>query len=75
MPIEEIDLSPIDGQGKVILEPSPSEIHIPVANSDLPFILKIEIHSNSTCWPPKCLIFMILNLEDKEKWFKGNVNY
>lgn len=69
--INQLDLVSTDTYGKVTMEPLPSEIGVPVANSDLPFILKIEVSPNSMCWPPKCIIFMALCAEDKEKWYNG----
>lgn len=69
--INQLDLISADTHGKVTMEPLQSEIGIPVASSDLPFVLKIEISPNSMCWPPKCLIFMVLSAEDKEKWYNG----
>lgn len=71
VPIKEIDLLSTDGQSKLILEPSPSEIDVPVANSDLSYILKVELYHNSTCFPSKCFVFMTLSLEEKEKWFQA----
>lgn len=74
--LQTFSLKPSNSHGKVILEPVPSEIGIPVANSDLPFILKIEVAPDTTCWPPKCLIFMSLSAQDKDKWFLGkSLNY
>lgn len=69
--LQTFPLKPSNSHGKVILEPVASEIGIPVANSDLPFILKIEVAPDTTCWPPKCLIFMSLSAQDKDKWFLG----
>lgn len=73
--LQSFALKPTNCHGKVILEPIPSEICIPVANSDLPFILKIEVTPNTTCWPPKCLIFMSLSAQDKDKWFLGKYEW
>lgn len=71
MLVEDFPLKPVNSHGKVILEPLPSEIGIPVANSDLAFILKVEVAPDTTCWPQKCLIFMTLSAQDKDKWFMG----
>lgn len=68
-PIEVFDLLPENGRGKIILEPSVTEIEVPIASSDLNFIFKVEVHLNS--WPSKCLTLMALHSDDKEKWFKG----
>ncbi|GJQ75197.1 hypothetical protein Trydic_g9799 [Trypoxylus dichotomus] len=66
-----LDLKPDNSYGKVTMEPVVSEIGIPVASSDLPFILKVEVCPNTTCWPPKDLIFMTLSIEDRDKWYKA----
>ncbi|XP_066144839.1 citron Rho-interacting kinase-like [Euwallacea fornicatus] len=55
--------------GKVILEPLQSEIGIPVADSDIPFVLKIEVGSETSCWPSKYLALMALTAKDKDNWF------
>ncbi|KAJ8916601.1 hypothetical protein NQ315_000246 [Exocentrus adspersus] len=67
--VEEFALKPVNSHGKVILEPLPSEIGVPVADSDLAFILKVEVAPDTTCWPQKCFIFMTLSAQDKDKWF------
>lgn len=70
-PVETFELHPANTHGSVILEPVLSEIGTPVATSDLPFIIKVDIIPNTTCWPPKSIILMTLSIQDKEKWFKG----
>ncbi|KRT80293.1 C1 domain containing protein [Oryctes borbonicus] len=72
--IKSLDLKPDNSYGKVTMEPVVSEIGIPVASCDLPFVLKVEVCPNTTCWPPKDLIFLTLNIEDKAKWFKALEN-
>ncbi|KAJ8927857.1 hypothetical protein NQ314_019638, partial [Rhamnusium bicolor] len=47
-PVQSVPLKPENSHGKVILEPLPSEIGIPVANSDLAFILKVEVAPDTT---------------------------
>ncbi|KAI4463668.1 myotonic dystrophy s/t kinase-related [Holotrichia oblita] len=69
--VKSLDLKPPDSYGKVTMEPVVSEIGIPVANSDLPFVLKVEVSPNTTCWPPKYLIFMTLSIENRDKWCKA----
>ncbi|XP_017783793.1 PREDICTED: citron Rho-interacting kinase [Nicrophorus vespilloides] len=71
IPIHSLHLNSNNEHGKIVLEPLASEIGVPVANSDLPFIIKVEISPNSTCWPSQCIIFMTLSIEDKEKWYKA----
>ncbi|KAG5866592.1 hypothetical protein JTB14_013111 [Gonioctena quinquepunctata] len=62
-------LKPADSHGKVVSEPLSSEIEVSVANSDLAFVLKVEVTPNTTCWPPKCLTILTLSAQDKDKWF------
>lgn len=69
--IESIDLKPANSHGKLILEVQASELGVQVANSDIPFILKIEIVPNTTCWPSKGVVLLTLSVEEKEKWFKA----
>ncbi|KAK9874246.1 hypothetical protein WA026_002601 [Henosepilachna vigintioctopunctata] len=73
--VEQIfELKPEDGRGKVLLEPLISEIDVMVAQSDLPFLLKIEISPNTTCWPSKTFIFLTLSVQDKDMWYKALQN-
>nr|XP_023022952.1 citron Rho-interacting kinase [Leptinotarsa decemlineata] len=67
--LETFPLKPANSHGKVISEPLPSEIGVAVANSDLAFILKVEVAPDTTCWPPNCLIILTLSAQDKDKWF------
>ncbi|CAH1979493.1 unnamed protein product [Acanthoscelides obtectus] len=69
--LETFELKPKDTHGKVISEPLSSEIAAPLANTDLPFVLKVEVSPNTTCWPPKCLVFLTLSAQDKDKWFSA----
>nr|CAI5863093.1 unnamed protein product [Callosobruchus analis] len=69
--LETFELKPADTHGKVISEPLATEIGAPLANTDLPFVLKIEVSPNTTCWPPKCLVFLTLSAQDKDKWFSA----
>lgn len=74
-PVEYLDLFQPNTHGKVILDLLKSEILVPVSNSDIPFIIKVEIVPNTTCWPSKCMIIMTLSMEDKEKWSKSKKRY
>ncbi|XP_060533319.1 citron Rho-interacting kinase [Cylas formicarius] len=68
--LESFPLKPEGSRGKVVLEPLPSEIAgISVATSDLPFIMKIEVVPETTCWPPRNFILMTLSAKDKDMWF------
>ncbi|XP_050504436.1 citron Rho-interacting kinase [Diabrotica virgifera virgifera] len=67
--LESFELKPSNTHGKVISEPLSTEIGIPVANSDILFVLKVEVTPDTTCWPPKSLVFLTLSAQDKDKWF------
>ncbi|CAG9767567.1 unnamed protein product [Ceutorhynchus assimilis] len=69
--LESFPLKPEGTRGNVILEPTHSEIGLPVANSDLPFIMKVEVTPETTCWPSKCVIFMALSAKEKDSWFSA----
>ncbi|KAK5638338.1 hypothetical protein RI129_012633 [Pyrocoelia pectoralis] len=67
--IETFELKPSNSHGIVILEPVASEIKTPTAVSDLPFVIKVQV--NTSCWPPKTIVFMTLSIEDKAIWSKA----
>ncbi|KAF5279138.1 hypothetical protein FQA39_LY18316 [Lamprigera yunnana] len=69
-PIETLELQSPNSHGMVILDPTMTEISTPIAISDLPFVIKFQISPNTTCWPPKSFVLMMLNIEDKERWSK-----
>ncbi|XP_018320783.1 citron Rho-interacting kinase [Agrilus planipennis] len=66
-----LELCQPDTHGKVILDPLESEIETPVSENELNYTLKVEISPNTTCWPPKSIVLMTLNEEEKEKWFRA----
>ncbi|XP_019763778.2 citron Rho-interacting kinase isoform X1 [Dendroctonus ponderosae] len=70
-PLKSFPLKPEGSHGKIILEPVPSEIGMPVANSDLPFIIKVEVSPETTCWPSDSLVLMALTAKDKDTWVSG----
>lgn len=43
-----------------------------MASSDLPFIIKVEVSPESTCWPADSVVLMALNAKDKDAWVSGN---
>ncbi|KAL3270915.1 hypothetical protein HHI36_021422 [Cryptolaemus montrouzieri] len=69
--VDSFELKPEDSHGKIVLEPCNSEIDVAIAKSDLQFLMKVEIAPNTTCWPPKCLYFLTLSVQDKEMWYKA----
>ncbi|CAG9853757.1 unnamed protein product [Phyllotreta striolata] len=64
-----LELRPSNGTGKVVSEPLPSEIGVPTAESDLPFVLKIEFSDNESNLPTDRLVFLTLSAQDKDAWF------
>lgn len=36
--------------------------------SDIPYVLKLESHPHTTCWPGQCLYFMAPSFPDKQRW-------
>ncbi|XP_030763845.1 citron Rho-interacting kinase [Sitophilus oryzae] len=72
--LESFQLTSDDSYGKMISEPLISEIDIPVAASDLPFILKIEVCPNTTCWPSKSMTLMVSSAKEKDDWIKALQN-
>lgn len=70
-PIKSLDLNPPNNYGCVIAEPPISEVCCPITPNDLPFVIKLDVNANTTCWPSKSIIFMTLNKEDKQKWRNG----
>uniref|UniRef100_A0A3B3Z259 Citron rho-interacting serine/threonine kinase b n=1 Tax=Poecilia mexicana TaxID=48701 RepID=A0A3B3Z259_9TELE len=41
---------------------------INTAKSDIPYVLKLESHPHTTCWPGQCLYFMAPSFPDKQRW-------
>ncbi|CAB1353973.1 unnamed protein product [Coregonus sp. 'balchen'] len=41
---------------------------INTAKSDIPYILKLESHPHTTCWPGQSLYFMAPSFPDKQRW-------
>ncbi|KAK9874244.1 hypothetical protein WA026_002599 [Henosepilachna vigintioctopunctata] len=69
--VEQIfELKPEDCRGKVLLEPLVPEIDVMVAQSDLPFLIKIEISPNNICCSSKTFIFLTLSIQDRDMWHK-----
>lgn len=36
--------------------------------TDIPYVLKLESHPHTTCWPGQCLYFMAPSFPDKQRW-------
>ena len=42
---------------------------LPVCSrADIPYILKLESHPHTTCWPGQTLYFMAPSFPDKQRW-------
>ena len=37
-------------------------------HADIPYILKLESHPHTTCWPGQTLYFMAPSFPDKQRW-------
>lgn len=36
--------------------------------TDIPYVLKLESHPHTTCWPGQALYFMAPSFPDKQRW-------
>lgn len=36
--------------------------------TDIPYVLKLESHPHTTCWPGQSLYFMAPSFPDKQRW-------
>lgn len=68
-PISRLDLSEKDGYA--ILENVDQAEVTATAKSDLPFILRVESNSATTCWPTTRLDIMALSQKDKKEWLRS----
>ncbi|KAM4613835.1 citron rho-interacting kinase [Polymixia lowei] len=66
-PEEEFELCLPDGEVTVHGAVGASEL-INTAKSDIPYILKLESHPHTTCWPGQSLYFMAPSFPDKQRW-------
>uniref|UniRef100_A0A087XQK4 Citron Rho-interacting kinase n=1 Tax=Poecilia formosa TaxID=48698 RepID=A0A087XQK4_POEFO len=64
---EEFELCLGDGEVTVHGAIGASEL-INTAKSDIPYVLKLESHPHTTCWPGQCLYFMAPSFPDKQRW-------
>ncbi|XP_030631130.1 citron Rho-interacting kinase [Chanos chanos] len=66
-PLEEFELCLPDGEVTVHGAVGASEL-INTAKSDYPYVLKLESHPHTTCWPGQSLYFMAPSFPDKQRW-------
>ncbi|XP_055077642.1 citron rho-interacting kinase [Periophthalmus magnuspinnatus] len=67
LPEEEFELCLADGEVTVHGAVGASEL-INTAKSDIPYVLKLESHPFTTCWPGQSLYFMAPSFPDKQRW-------
>uniref|UniRef100_A0A6Q2WYE4 non-specific serine/threonine protein kinase n=1 Tax=Esox lucius TaxID=8010 RepID=A0A6Q2WYE4_ESOLU len=66
-PEEEFELCLPDGEVTIHGAVGSSEL-INTAKSDIPYVLKLESHPHTTCWPGQSLYFMAPSFPDKQRW-------
>uniref|UniRef100_A0A8D3A9A9 Citron Rho-interacting kinase n=1 Tax=Scophthalmus maximus TaxID=52904 RepID=A0A8D3A9A9_SCOMX len=66
-PREEFELCMPDGEVTIHGAVGNSEL-INTAKSDIPYVLKLESHPHTTCWPGQSLYFMAPSFPDKQRW-------
>uniref|UniRef100_A0A3Q1EG32 Citron Rho-interacting kinase n=1 Tax=Acanthochromis polyacanthus TaxID=80966 RepID=A0A3Q1EG32_9TELE len=64
---EEFELCLPDGEVTVHGAVGASEL-INTAKSDISYVLKLESHPHTTCWPGQSLYFMAPSFPDKQRW-------
>ncbi|XP_074522798.1 citron Rho-interacting kinase isoform X1 [Halichoeres trimaculatus] len=64
---DEFELCLPDGEVTVHGAVGASEL-INTAKSDIPYVLKLESHPHTTCWPGQSLYFMAPSFPDKQRW-------
>uniref|UniRef100_A0A8C4T6J6 Citron Rho-interacting kinase n=1 Tax=Erpetoichthys calabaricus TaxID=27687 RepID=A0A8C4T6J6_ERPCA len=67
-PIDEFDLCLPDGDVSVHGAVGASEL-ANTAKTDIPYMLKLESHPHTTCWPGRSLYFLAPSFPDKQRWF------
>ncbi|KAJ8414747.1 hypothetical protein AAFF_G00022700 [Aldrovandia affinis] len=66
-PQEEFELCLPDGEVTVHGAVGASEL-TNTAKSDIAFVLKLESHPHTTCWPGQAMYFMAPSFPDKQRW-------
>uniref|UniRef100_A0A8C2X9M7 Citron Rho-interacting kinase n=1 Tax=Cyclopterus lumpus TaxID=8103 RepID=A0A8C2X9M7_CYCLU len=64
---DEFELCLPDGEVTVHGAVGASEL-INTAKSDIPYVLKLESHPHTTCWPGQSIYFMAPSFPDKQRW-------
>nr|XP_046206398.1 citron Rho-interacting kinase isoform X5 [Oncorhynchus gorbuscha] len=66
-PLDEFELCLSDGEVMVHGAVGASELPN-TAKSDVPYVLKLESHPHTSCWPGQTLYFMAPSFPDKQRW-------
>lgn len=66
-PIEEYDLNPSDGRVSVHAGVTAAELPNTAA-TDLPYVLRLEWHPQTTCWPGHSEYLMAISFPEKQMW-------
>ncbi|XP_077165028.1 citron Rho-interacting kinase isoform X6 [Paroedura picta] len=66
-PIEEFELCLPDGDVTVHGAVGATEL-LNTAKTDVPYILKLESHPHTTCWPGRTLYLLAPTFPDKQRW-------
>ncbi|XP_022099481.1 citron Rho-interacting kinase-like [Acanthaster planci] len=66
-PVDEFELCPSDGRVTVHAGVTAVELRN-TASTDLTYVLRIEYHPHTTCWPGRSLFLMAPSFSDKQKW-------
>uniref|UniRef100_A0AAY5L7C9 Citron rho-interacting serine/threonine kinase b n=1 Tax=Esox lucius TaxID=8010 RepID=A0AAY5L7C9_ESOLU len=66
-PLEEFELCLSDGEVMVHGAVGASELPN-TAKSDVPYVLKLESHPHTSCWPGQTQYFMAPSFPDKQRW-------
>ncbi|KAG8596956.1 hypothetical protein GDO81_002121 [Engystomops pustulosus] len=66
-PMEEFELCLPDGDVTVHGAVGSTEL-VNTAKSDVPYVMKVESHPHTTCWPGRTLYLLAPSFPDKQRW-------
>ncbi|XP_053325723.1 citron Rho-interacting kinase isoform X2 [Spea bombifrons] len=66
-PVEEFELCLPDGDVTIHGAVGSTEL-VNTAKSDVPYVMKIESHPHTTCWPGRTLYLLAPSFPDKQRW-------
>ncbi|KAM4810450.1 citron Rho-interacting kinase [Rhinophrynus dorsalis] len=66
-PLEEFELCLPDGDVTVHGAVGSTEL-VNTAKSDVPYVMKVESHPHTTCWPGRTLYLLAPTFPDKQRW-------